>query len=143
MNVVDNRDYQIEDIYELIRGFMTMGELSPKTDVFRDLNIYGDDFYELIKEFAKTFQINMDTYLWCFHADEEGDNSIGELFSKPPYERVKRIPITPEIFLQFAKSGIWAIEYPEHTIPKRRLDLLTKQNSGYCNLVFCFIGIPN
>ena len=40
-------------------------------------------------------------YLWYFHSDEEGQN-IGGLIVKPPNLKVKRIPVTPKLLLDFA-----------------------------------------
>ena len=61
-----------------------------------DKGIHGDDFHELIDEYAKVFKVDMTGYLWYFHADEEG-NSFGGSIIKPPYDRVKRIPVTPAL----------------------------------------------
>ena len=66
----------------------------------------------------------MDGFLWYFHYGEEANSFPSGLFFKPPNYRVERIPITPEMLLQFAKSGKWAIDYPEHTLPKVRYDMV-------------------
>ena len=51
-----------------------------------------------------------------------------EKFSlKDLYDRVKRIPITPEILTKFANTKVWEIDYPEHQIPKFRYDVLIDQ----------------
>ena len=68
----------------------------------------------------------MNSYLWYFHTDEEG-NSFGSGFFKPPNERVKHIPVTAEVLLKSANEGKWTIEYPEHKIPKRRYDIIINQ----------------
>lgn len=97
-------------------------KVSAGTDIFNELGCVGDDFHELIDEYALRCNVDMSSYLWYFHADEEGANFGGFIF-KPPYARVQRIPVTPEMLLQFANSGAWMIDYPEHKIPKYRIDV--------------------
>ena len=66
----------------------------------------------------------MSPYLWYFHADEEGASlSIGSIFSKPPYQRVQRIAVTPQMLTNFANGRKWDIKYPEHKLPKYRIDV--------------------
>ncbi|CAD5284775.1 MULTISPECIES: DUF1493 family protein [unclassified Imperialibacter] len=133
----ENRNYELSDIYSLIRDFISNEPINPNTDIFKDLWLVGDDFHELIEGYAKKFDVDMTSYLWYFHADEEGHNFPGGLFSAPPYERVKRIPVTPELLLEFARTGLWNFPYPEHSIPKRRYDLLI--NSGFFWLIVVLI----
>jgi hypothetical protein len=95
---------------------------NPDSDLF-ELGIAGDDFHELIEAYAQQFGVSIEPYLWYFHADEEGIN-FGALFFRPPYCRVKRIPITPLMLVDFAQKGTWDVQYPPHTIPKTRIDLL-------------------
>ncbi len=99
-----------------------INEITDDIDIFHDLGCVGDDFDELIEKYAQQFDINMSSYLWYFHADEEGYN-LGALFFKPPYRRVKRIAVTPALLFQFAEKRKWEIVYPEHSIPKRRIDM--------------------
>ena len=49
------------------------------------------------------------------------------MFFQPPYERLPRIPITIGMLHEFAEQKHWGIQYPEHHLPKRRLDLLAGQ----------------
>ncbi|MBL7818955.1 MAG: DUF1493 family protein [Saprospiraceae bacterium] len=112
-------------------------DIQPHTDIFKDLNIVGDDFHDMIEKFAKLYSVDMSNYPWYFHADEEGFNT-GSLFFKPPYQRVKRIPITPEMLTSFANTGSWDFKYPPHEIPKKRYDLLINRLIfGLC-LIFMF-----
>ena len=70
----------------------------------------------------------MDNYLYYFHTDEEGhSNSIGRIFFKAPYERVKQIPVSPALLFESANEGRWLFTYPEHSLPKRRYDILINQ----------------
>ncbi len=93
------------------------------SDIFSEVGMIGDDFHDMIEDFAKTYHVDMTGYLWYFHADEEGFGSLGGWFFKPPYERVERIPITPAMLTDFANKGKWDITYPEHKIPAKRHDL--------------------
>jgi len=127
----------LNDIYNLIAEFsgVKTGKLTPDTDLYKDIGIEGDDFFELESEFEKRFSVDMSTYRWYFHHGEEVSFSIGGLFFKPPYSRVKRIPITPELLRQSANAHSWLLTYPEHQLPPRRVDLLINQ------LFFGSIGV--
>ncbi len=89
-----------------------------------DLGCYGDDFHELMEEYAKKFNVDMESYRWYFYTEEEGSSSIGGIFFKAPNETVERISVTPEMLLEFANKKKWGIEYPTHTVPRKRYDLL-------------------
>ncbi|RTL59052.1 MAG: DUF1493 family protein [Sphingobacteriales bacterium] len=121
-------EVSIHDIIDLVKEKTGDDDVNESTDIFEDLGCVGDDFHELIEEYAKKYNVDMTSYLWYFHADEEGGwNSIGGTFFKPPYERIKRIPVTPLMLLKFATKGKWEISYPEHHLPKRRYDIITNQ----------------
>ena len=117
--------YFLEDIMKFIidKTGCTKEDVNDESDLVNDLGCSGDDFHELIDEYAKKFNVDMTSYLWYFHGDEEGQN-IGALFFKPPYKRVKHIPLTPSILLACANQGKWTVIYPEHKLPKRRYDIL-------------------
>ncbi len=134
-------NYQLEDIYSEIRNFISNEPLNPSTDIFKDLGLVGDDFHELIEQYQKQFNVNMDSYIWYFHADEEGLNFPGALFFKPPYERVTRIPVTPELLLKFANTGTWKLNYPEHQLPSKRYDIQINTIFGATLLVIIAITL--
>lgn len=117
--------YAEADIISLIAKRLGIDEthIHSDTDIFLDLHCMGDDFHEMIGEYANIFQVDMSDYKWYFHANEEGW-SFGGGFFKPPYKRVTRIPVTPEMLTRFANTGKWDIQYPEHTLPKYRYDIL-------------------
>lgn len=102
------------------------------------MHVVGDDFHDMIDKYAKEYDVDMRDYLWYFHADEEGI-SIGGVFFKPPHARVERIPVTPRMLAQFIETKKWKIDYPKHSIPKRRVDLFI--NLGIVILVFIIIII--
>lgn len=121
MNTVST--YQLADIINLVSAKTSCDDVAGDSDIDSGLGCYGDDFHELMDAYAKTFRVDMSGYLWYFHTGEEGNN-IGGYFFKAPYERVKRISITPDMLLEFANKGNWDLVYPAHTIPKRRYDML-------------------
>ena len=103
-------------------------EVTSESDLDNDLGCTGDDFHELIDEFAKTFGVDMNPYRWYFHTVDEGhSNSIGGFFFKAPSERVNHIAVTPAVLLESANSGKWTINYPEHSLPRHRYDLIINQ----------------
>jgi hypothetical protein len=126
----------IEEIIALVskKSGASVDEIKPDSDIFHDIGLVGDDFHELIEEYAKKYSVNMESYLWYFHADEEGRSFGGEFFA-PPYRLVKRIPVTPIMLVEFANKGKWDISYPEHTLPKRRNDLLINRIMLYLFIV--------
>jgi len=110
-------------------------EVELNTDLVKDLGCYGDDLDEFIRAYSKEFQVDVSGYLWYFHAKEEG-NSFGGAFFRPPNERVNRVVITPALLFTGANRGTWPITYPEHTLPKRRYDILINQLLAILFIVF-------
>ena len=116
---------KIEEIINFIEGETGLDTLKEDSDIYEH-GVSGDDFDELIGKYSLKYNVKMDSYLWYFHADEEGQN-IGAIFFKPPNKRVVRIPITPMILLTFANKGSWEIDYPKHQLPKYRFDIIINQ----------------
>lgn len=116
-----------KEIIEFLKKETCEDEISSDTDIFNDCGISGDDSHELIEKYQAKYNVDMSNYLWYFHCDEEGSSFITGMFFKPPYKRVKRIPVTPKILTDFANSKKWEIDYPEHILPKKRYDLLINQ----------------
>lgn len=114
----------INEITNFLEDYTGVHDIKSDIDLNKEAGIYGDDWHEMIENYSKEFNVNVDGYLWYFHTREEGSNSIGGAFFRPPYERVKRIPITPLMLTDFANKGSWEIEYPEHKLPKYRYDLM-------------------
>lgn len=98
-------------------------KVAPNTDIHGKLGVGGDDFHEMIEKYAEKYAVNMEGYLGYFHTDEEPGN-IGAWFVNPPYRRVKRIPVTPEMLTSFANTRKWSMAYPLHTLPEKRYDIL-------------------
>lgn len=116
----------LADIYALLERTCGVrpSELSPDSDLERDLHITGDDFFELMDIFAKEFEVNLQEYRWYFHHAEEVTFNPGALLFKPPYRQVRHIPVTPSVLHEAAQAGRWTLSYPEHTLAKRRYDIL-------------------
>jgi len=97
-------------------------KIHPNTDLSDELGIVGDDFHELIETYANKYHVNMEQYLWYFHTEDEGVNIWAFIF-KPPWAKVKRVPVTPQILYDSATKGQWQIIYHEHEIPTNRNDI--------------------
>ena len=116
-------NYQLTDIISFVAVETASKKVHENSDIDRDLRWTGDDFDELMEKYAQRYQVDMSSYLWYFHSAEEGNN-LGSAFFKAPNELVEHIPITPKMLFEFAQKGKWDLEYPEHTLPKRRYDLI-------------------
>jgi len=92
------------------------------TDIVDELGFVGDDFHELMTSYSNKYQVNMDEYLWYFHSEDEGLNIWSFIF-KSPSAKVNRIPVTPEMLLNFAVKSKWQVVYPEHKVPTNRNDI--------------------
>lgn len=113
-----------EVLYDLLSDQIGVARknITVDTDIERDLSCTGEDFNELMDAYSKRFNVDMSDYRWYFHTQEEGFN-IGSMVFNPPNERVERIPVTPKMLAEFAVHGKWGVAYPEHQLPKYRLDL--------------------
>ncbi|MFT2009511.1 DUF1493 family protein [Pontibacter sp. 13R65] len=114
---------QTVELEEFIIAYTSCKKVNEDSDIYSDLDLVGDDFHDFIDAYAKKYEVDISSYLWYFHGDEEGNNFGGLLF-KPPYARVQRIPVTPILLAKFANTRKWEIPYPEHHLPKYRYDLL-------------------
>ena len=115
------------DIAEILNFVATesgtkIEKVHANTNISDELGIVGDDFHELIEAFSNKYHVNMDEYLWYFHSEDEGVNIWSFIF-KPPWAKVNRIPVTPQMLLNFATKGKWQVVYPEHKVPTNRNDI--------------------
>ena len=113
------------EIYKFLSKQLQIKEekLNLDSDIYKEFGVDGDDFSDLMVSFSEKFNVDLSGFLWYFHYGEEGIN-IGAIFIKPPYNRVSRIAITPRILLEAVNTGKWPIEYPKHTLPKKRYDII-------------------
>lgn len=116
--------YTAEMLVDFVQEQCGVESFHPDSDIFIDAGIDGDDLHELIEAYVKRYGVDMKHYLWYFHWNEEGGTSIGGALFSPPYQRVKRIPVTPAMLAAFANSGSWDVVYPEHKLPKYRYDIM-------------------
>jgi len=116
--------YFVEEIIKFLEEQLKVERVEADSDIHHDLGVTGDEFFEMIAEYSKKFNVDLENYNWYFHSDEEGVLSIGALFFKPPYKRVQRIPVTPQMLTDFANKRKWDLQYPAHYIPARRWDLI-------------------
>ena len=117
--------YHIEHILNFLEEETLNNDVYPEIDIYANLRIEGDDFHDLMAKYGEIYEVNMSNYHWYFHAGEERFFlSLGAWLFPPPDISVKRIPITPVMLLEFANSGRWEVEYPEHVLPKHRYDII-------------------
>lgn len=115
----------IEEIYQFLSEEIGVSKekFQESTDIYDEFGMDGDDCFGFEEYFAEKFDVNMSDFRWYFHHGEEGILNIGALFFKPPYNRVPRIPVTPKVLQESAIQGLWVMDYPAQTIPKKRYDL--------------------
>lgn len=116
-----------EEIYQLIcvQSGVKIDRLAPGVDLFKELGIDGDDFFELMERYAQEFSVDMSTYRWYFHHGEEGGPSLGRFLFSTPDRRVERIAVTPAILMLGAEERQWPLTYPIHHQPPIRWDMVT------------------
>ena len=80
---------ELAEILQFAKGQTGFDEVLENSDIVNELGCNGDDFDELMVEFARRYKVDMSSYRWYFHHCEEGQN-IGGLFFSPPNQRVQR-----------------------------------------------------
>ncbi|WP_299703715.1 DUF1493 family protein [uncultured Pontibacter sp.] len=132
----------VDEVIIFLKEVTGVKKIDPDSDIFYDIGVVGDDFDEMMHEFAEKFSVNMDQYLWYFHGDEEGSMwGIGSFFFAPPYKRVNRIPVTPTLLAEAANKGKWDIQYPDHKLPKWRVDMYIDQVIGIAVLGIAVVSL--
>jgi acyl carrier protein len=92
-------------------------QLSPDISLLDDLGVDGDQFDELMGEFAERFGVDMSGYLWYFHHGADDGPDPADLFFRP--QSYDQITVTPRLLLESANAGRWLVEYPPHRAPQR------------------------
>lgn len=80
-------------------------------DVVNDSGAYGDDVWELVEEFGKVFDVQMDGFRWYHHSGPEGCNPFWLIF-RPWWERKTHVPIRLSDLIESARRGEWCVQYP-------------------------------
>ncbi len=112
------------DLDAFIRDISGEDRLPAKdADLFHKFGIDGDDASEFMEAFAARFGVDMTGFLWYFHHGEEVWSPLSFVF-KPPYMRVKTIPVTIALLEEAIATKRWPVVYPPHTLPERRWDIL-------------------
>jgi hypothetical protein len=124
--------YTIENIIDFLKEQSLEDEINAQTNVCDDIGMSGDDFDEMMTAFAEKFSVDMASYLWYFHSEEEGSWTTLSLFPRAN-EQVKRIPLTPTILTDFANLGKWDMVYPEHKVT------LTEYNDYFTLSIFIIL----
>ena len=77
----------IEDIYHFIEDEcgIKSKKLLPDSDLNGNFGIEGDDFDELMLAYSNKFKVNIDSYLWYFHCNEEGVSLLAFIFPPPNF----------------------------------------------------------
>lgn len=123
----------LHEIDNFLEEYTSIYAEHPDVDICKELKVSGNDFHEMIDDFGRIYNVDMSGYLWYFHTDEEGLN-LGGIFFKPPYLRVKRIPVTPRMLAEFIEIKEWNVAYPDHQLPGIRYDLIISK------IILCGIG---
>ena len=128
----------IAEIYRFIQEELEVPEalLNTNVDLFETFDIQADACADFMEKFAEKFKVDLSDYLWYFHHGEAGLN-IGGIIVAPPYKRVERLAITPDILRQAANKRRWKLQYPEHKIPKKRWDMVI--NKAILFFVFFYL----
>jgi Protein of unknown function (DUF1493) len=116
-----------DEVAQFVRDETGYKNISPETKLVEDIGSDGDDMFEFMQHYSKRFAVDLSSYRWYFHHREEGSWSLGGLFFAPPYDRVSHLPITVGMLHDFAQQKRWALSYPEHQLPKHRIDLYINQ----------------
>ncbi|MEM1267095.1 MAG: DUF1493 family protein [Pseudomonadota bacterium] len=81
-------------------------------DLLRHYGIAGDDAFEFMEAFGKDFDVDLSGYRWIFHHNDEGYHLSFIRFHSAS-RAVARIPISIDLLLAAAKSGVWPVDYPQ------------------------------
>jgi hypothetical protein len=115
-----------EEIEALVRDQIGLRSPLDADASLQGIGLFADDLTEFMATFGKRFKVDLSTFRWYFHTGEEGV-SVGALFFTPPHDRVPRIPITLRLLREAAELGRWPVDYPDHSLPPRRWDIVINQ----------------
>jgi hypothetical protein len=133
----------VDEIMEFVGECTGAKTIQPDSDIEDDLDCTGDDFSELMEDFSDKYSVDMSTYLWYFHADEEVFINLGRWLFLNPYDRVEKISVTPALLAECANKGKWDIQYPEHKLPEKRWDIFLSPFVFAALVFFTCPGICN
>lgn len=88
-------------------------DLGGSDDIIGRSSIYGEDVWELVLNFSKRFDVNVNGFRWYHHTGPDGCNPLW-LFYRPWWARKTYVPIRLLDLIESARRGQWSIEYPEN-----------------------------
>lgn len=112
-----------EEIEALLREQIGIRSSLDADASLQDLGLFAEDLTDFMTIFGERFGVDLSTFRWYFHTGEEGF-SPGGLFFTPPQHRVPKIPITLRLLREAAELRRWPVDYPEHSLPARRWDIV-------------------
>jgi hypothetical protein len=88
-----------------------LSQLSPQTDLFRDLGVDGEDASDLLLRLGKEFEIDLENVRFDRHFGAEGFNPLALLLPGWWRWRRERIPVTIADLIEAARTRTWPIQY--------------------------------
>ena len=108
-----------DDLKDRIRIFLAeetgannLEEIDDGMDIVNGLKIYGDDVWELMKNFGQKFNVDMNNFRWYHHSEPEGFD-LRWIFRKPWWEKKTHVAIRINDLVESAKQMKWDLNYPE------------------------------
>ena len=87
-------------------------QLSPRTDLFRDLGVDGEDVRDLLLRLGKEFGINLQDVRFDRHfGPEAGFNPLAMFLPGWWRWRRERMPVTIADLVEAARTQTWPIQY--------------------------------
>lgn len=103
-------------IEDLVRRHSSCDTLPPAdADLFAAVGIDGDDAFDLMRDFAERFQVDLKDYRWYRHHGTEGFPLFSR-FLRPPWPGTL-LPITVSQLERAATLHRWPAAYPEPAVP--------------------------
>lgn len=91
-----------------------LSELSPQTDLFRDLGMDGDDARDLLLRLSEKFEINLENMQFDRHfGPEAGFNPLALLLPTWWQWLRQRLPVTIADLVEAARTRNWPIRHSE------------------------------
>mgnify|MGYP001458553579 CR=1 FL=1 len=117
MTEIEIRDRLITMIMDKVGA--KRDEIANCTDIEKDLGCTGDDYFELMEDYAKEFNVDMSDFRWYFHTHDEAMATVAAIEGLSPSVQVERIPVSLEVLVEMVKLGRWSMAYPDHTLQPR------------------------
>ena len=91
-----------------------LAQLSPQTDLFRDLGVDGDDARDLLLRLGEEFEIDLEKVRFGRHfGPEAGFNPLAMVLPRWWRWQRERVPVTIADLIEAARTRSWPIRYRE------------------------------